>query len=178
MSATGILQCNLPGLTVPGAWTQARDIEDDLMVRKFPFTFDTPNLLTGAVLYTPTPGDILLNGWIEVNTAWDGTTPTADFGYADGASAYGWLGDLAFGFCDMTQTEVTRHGLVTGQYPRPSGLDAHQNGVHARFVPGRLTGDPISVWVSQDGENGFGPGVDPASTQGAAVLYLVTATPV
>jgi hypothetical protein len=42
-------------------------------------------------------------------------------------------------------------------------------------VPAKFTAaDPIKVCVSQDGTN---TGADPASTQGAGVLYLVTATP-
>lgn len=44
-----------------------------------------------------------------------------------------------------------------------------------RLLPGKFTAaDAIKVVVSQ---NGSSTGADPGATQGAAVLYLVTATP-
>lgn len=51
----------------------------NVVVRHFPFAYNTPSILTGAALYTPTIGDILLDAWIEIDTAWDGTTPQGDF---------------------------------------------------------------------------------------------------
>lgn len=52
----------------------------------------------------------------------------------------------------------------------PFTLGGGQRNVPARFA----NTDPIEVVVSQDGSIG---GADPGSTVGAAILYLVTATP-
>src|ERR1700747_2143590 len=50
------------------------------VVRKFPFSYNTPGLLTGATVYTPTIGDLLVGAWFEINTPWDGTTPLGEVG--------------------------------------------------------------------------------------------------
>jgi hypothetical protein len=50
------------------------------IVRAFPFAFDTPNLVTGATIYSPAVGELLLDAWIEIDTPWDGTTPKGDLG--------------------------------------------------------------------------------------------------
>ena len=155
------------------------------LVRAFPFTFDTPDLLTGAALYTPTVGDILLDAWIEIDTAWDGTTPRGDFGTFVGA-AYGIFGGGVPGVpVDLTQAED--EGLGAGIQVQESGIarpfTASSMNYHAtpgyafnKYVPAKFTaGHPVKVVVSRNGQN---DGADPGSTQGAAVLYLVTATPV
>lgn len=49
-------------------------------VRKFPFAFNTPGIRTGAPLYVPTVDDILLDAWVQIDVAWDGTTPQLDIG--------------------------------------------------------------------------------------------------
>jgi hypothetical protein len=57
------------------------------VVHKFAFAYDTASLHTGATAYTPAAGDVLLDAWIEIDTAWDGTTPLGDFGaFAGGAT--------------------------------------------------------------------------------------------
>jgi hypothetical protein len=71
---------------------------------KFPFAFDTPNLLTGAALYTPTVGDVLHDAWFEIDMAWDGTTPLGDFGTFVGVG-YGFMKYLAVAQMDMTQAD-------------------------------------------------------------------------
>lgn len=58
------------GTSVPGA----------SIVRAFPFAHNTPGILTGANIYTPTVGDLLLDAWVNVETAWNGTTPLCDIG--------------------------------------------------------------------------------------------------
>lgn len=42
------------------------------IVRKFPFAYNTPNILTGHAVYTPTVGDALLAAFIDVTTPFDG----------------------------------------------------------------------------------------------------------
>jgi hypothetical protein len=172
------------------------------VVRKFPFTFDTAGILTGAALYTPTVGDILMDAWIEIDTAWDGTTPLGDFGMFTGGVT-GWYGQtvspvlmssgdgLFGGYADIgLLSGVQASGLRSlvdalmgtsndgGGFYSVSGAAVNatnpmMNG--SRFLPAKFTAvDPIKVCVSQDGTT---TGADPASTQGAAILYLVTVTP-
>jgi hypothetical protein len=167
------------------------------VVRKFPFAFDTPNLLTGAAVYTPTIGDILMDAWIQINTPWDGTTPCGDIG----SFASGNFGLWGFGIgpLDMTGQDFTFDGLqvgngnVTPQVTPTRGMwsdlltAANTEGSvqpgqtvnyvgPIRFLPGIfVNADPIKVVVSQDGTT---IGASPGPTQGAAVLYLVTVTPI
>lgn len=172
------------------------------IVRAFPFAFDTPDLITGAALYTPTPGDILLDAWIEIGTAWDGTTPLGDVGSFVG-SVFGWWAvhgptgalpmsaaadDDGIGLTIGTSGSPSLLAALTAQsifavYQVPE-IDAvpfgpaqfMQLGAMDPTIPAKFTtADPIKVCVSQDGTN---TGDDPGSTQGAATLYLVTATPV
>ncbi len=176
------------------------------IVRAFPFAFDTPNILTGAALYTPTVGDILLDAWIEIDTAWDGTTPLGDFGQF--STQFGLYHNLGLGVLDMTLADAPNSGstglLISGgstsslselqavwavtntlnvpaiplvPSPQLFLVTAADPGISqsGRFWPSKvIVADPIKICVSQDGTN---TGADPGSTVGAAVLYLVTATP-
>lgn len=158
-------------------------------IRKFPFAHDTAGLLTGAAVYTPTVGDILLDGWIEIDTAWDGTTPLCDFAAFIGGDTIGLFGDIT-GPVDMSTVDISDgsqmpHGLLTG-HGRSTGQSPSSlliamiaaiapAGAVTRVLPAKFTSaSPIKVVVSQDGTT---IGADPGSTVGAAVLYLVTATP-
>ncbi len=169
------------------------------IVRKFAFAYNTPGILTGAALYTPTVGDILLDAWIEIDTAWDGTTPQGDFGpFVNNSGGLLSNGPDFPGVCDMTQVDAAAldAGLLSGATGSSGGgvrgpdfvqntiyslisvslVSGNQNAPGARLMPLKWTvAHPIKVVVSQDGTN---TGADPGSTQGAAVLYLVTSTPV
>jgi hypothetical protein len=152
-------------------------------VLKFPFAYDTPGLLTGHAIYTPTIGDILLDAWFEIDTAWDGTTPLGDCGAFVGVN-YG-----AFAACtgavhmSAEDQEVAGTGLLfsaaAANIPNELALAGiYWNGdalVTTRAILKFTAANPIKVVVSQDGTN---TGADPVSTQGAAILYLVVATPV
>ena len=178
-------------------------------VRKFPFAHNTPGILTGAALYTPTVNDVLLDAWIEIDTAWDGTTPQGDYGTfspgpaglinaalnsitsamdmteADAPSSGGSASLLGgSGLTDLAQLATIFNLGISGYLqatgavaPFPVGYATSRSaGLGGRLVPVKFTTtDPIKVCVSQDGTT---TGADPGSTQGAAILYLVTATPV
>lgn len=167
-------------LLVSTPTTPESELAGASIVRKFPFAFDTPNLLTGAALYTPTAGDILLNAWIQIDTVWNGTTPKGDIGTFTGDVEFtgggGLFGSLDGGPLAMTLADVSEYdpGYLS---PDPDGTrnPGLVQGV-SRIAPGKImTADPIKVCVSQDGTN---IGADPGSSQGSAVLYLVTATPI
>jgi hypothetical protein len=153
------------------------------VVRAFPFAYNTPSLLTGHAVYTPTIGDVLLDAWVEVRTAWNGTTPLCDFGrFAGGRgwNAYdGFHGVRAMDQADDSNGLVGMsvnggpgdgRSLLAAVNADPSGTWGTDRNLPASFI----TADPIKVVVSQDGTDA---GADPGSTQGAAVLYLITATP-
>jgi hypothetical protein len=160
---------------------------NNVRVLKFPFTYDTPNLLTGATVYVPTVGDILLDAWLEIDAAWDGTTPLGDVGNFAAETHTGWFSTVSptSTSLDMTQVDAQNlngsgHGPLIGQtlsdllaWNPINVSNAPASGYRA--VPAKFAdADPIKVVVSQDGSN---TGADPGSTQGAAILYLVVATP-
>lgn len=146
-----------------------------------PFEFDTPNLLTGAPIFTPTVGDLLLDGWVEVVTPWDvygGFDVHAD-------PAKPGIYDAGGGM-DLTTVDATsRFGapLLThiGDPPIASFLGyqaANREGAPGvRDVPARfVTADPLHIIVNDN--SGRSTGNDPGATQGAAILYLVIARPI
>lgn len=171
------------------------------IVRKFPFAFNTPGLLTGLSLYVPTIHDVLLDIWLEVTTAWDGTTPLGDVGTLHlGAGVWATLfgqpidmeqaDGLGIGFNNLIQGktmsdfQIANDSLIgtssSGGFYAVAGaaVNVAANPINSggyRALPGKFTTTgPIKVCVSQDGTTS---GADPGSTVGAAVLYLVTATP-
>lgn len=157
----------------------------NVIVRKFPFAFNTPSILTGATLYTPTVGDVLLNAWIEIVTVWNGTTPQADIGTFVGVS-FGLFGEnnKALPLDAAVDSDGAGTGvLIQGSNYTTGGLtDLATNNIEiasavnsARIAPAKFTAaNPMKVCVSQDGTN---TGADPGSTTGAGVVYLVTCTP-
>lgn len=126
-----------------------------------PFAFDTPDLLTGAELFTPIVGMLLLDFWFEVDTAWDGISPVGDVGlFTSGfPGLYETIlqnvnGDAMY-FAD-TSSEA---GVLARPY-RSSGeviqgtavLEEAQNASYRVAAPSKfITTDPLCVVVSQDG---------------------------
>jgi hypothetical protein len=167
---------------------------------KCPFAFDTPGILTGAALWTPAVGDLLIDAWLDIVTAWNGTSPIGDFGvFNDGPPALGIYAGACGAAADMTNqdggvvgtgTEIGQHQSVLSafntlntatSYLEVSGTAlVHKTIVPAddisgRIIPGAfLTTDPIKFCVSQDGTP---TGADPGATAGEATLYLTVATP-
>lgn len=148
------------------------------VVRAFPFDFDTPNILTGAALYTPTVGDLLLDAWIEVVEEWNGTTPKGDVGTFDGTTT-GWFQSAggATALTGMTGEDMplSGDGYVAGNTGTTLAVLSEPGTASFRVAPGKFTTvDPVKVVVSQDGLSG---GANPGATQGSAILYLITCTP-
>jgi hypothetical protein len=179
-------------------------------VRKFSFAYNTPGLAAGYAFYTPTPGDLLLNAWFEILTAWNGTTPLGDIGYAPFTTGPVGLWNYAFGGyqVDMTQAAVQGAGptgvgpvsMING-FTELYSLQGVGNAWDALNVPAIpstpaaqqqfgfitpvyifpsvplrfLDATPLSVCVSRTGMTN---GASPGSSQGSAILYLTTATPV
>lgn len=154
------------------------------ITRHFPFAFNTPGLAAGNAvpLYVPTPGDIIHDAWIEVDTAWVPVgglvAAKADIGTFVG-SATGWLAVATL--IDMTHADSAVGAGWLANESAGGGTGSLITGAAAfgstrLGVPGRFTAaNPVCVCVSQTGAVGGGAN---GSAVGAAVLYLVTSTPI
>ena len=142
------------------------------ILRHFPFAYNTAGLATGAdVLYTPTPGDLLLDGWITVTQAWNASPALADIVTAAGGFL-NFLGALYSG----NWFDMTKAGGPLSANVQPSLLAASGTVGNIRAVPYPFAvHDTVGVVVSSTGQGGGG---SPGATAGTAVLYLVTATPI
>lgn len=134
-------------------------------------------VLAGIPFYTPTVGDIVLDGWIEVTTAWDGIS-NGDFG-PPMAGTYGVLGFEA-GQALMTLPDYgdpNSLNLLVNDQAKTDVVIANANtDAGYRILPGKvLTTRPWRVWVTQSGQR---DGAASGAAAGTARVYLVTATPV
>jgi hypothetical protein len=131
---------------------------------KYPFTYDSSDLSTGLDIYVPNIGDFLLDCWVSITTAWDGTTPIGNL-YVNTTGNT----PIIYGYpVDMTLTDVANGaaigaglGLALTQYRQVWAM------------PGAYTfisTNPIQLVVSQDGTS---TGGDPGSTMGVGAVYLV-----
>lgn len=138
----------------------------DLTVVRFPFAFDTPDLvLTGVTVYTPSAGDMIGPFWISglsIPIGWDGSgTPTLHWGNPDDPKKYDdaigpplQLLDEADG--PPNEADIGAHAKLTvWQYPFNESAIVFQDDT------------PFTIMVD-DGADG-----DPGSTQGEAVLNFV-----
>jgi hypothetical protein len=169
-TADGVLKAKLEDgsvVTVGGSGGGA------ITVVRFPFAFDTAGLANGVTVYVPAINEVLLDGWIEIDTAWDGTSPQGDIG--TGVTGVFGLYDAAHQAVDMTQADVDGgpgasygDGILQGQGFGPiAGINAGNQ----RVLPGKIVAtNPIKVWVTESGQI---RGTDPGSSQGAAVVMLV-----
>lgn len=164
------------------AWDQ---LTGNVLVRgPFSFSFNTPGLANGVEFYTPTVGDILHDAWIEIETAFDGTTPLADIGSFAGLTT-GLFATAANGspvnlLTPASESAGTGLVVLTGTSSVIPALAAMAfNPVYSggeAIVPARFTGtNPLKVVVSQDGTIG---GTAVGATVGVAHVYLVTSTPI
>ncbi len=137
------------------------------------FAFDTPNINVGVDVHAFAAGDYLLAVWIEVLTAWDGTTPKADVGVPS-LSQFG-LYSQANTVVDLTipwgptlsSTDLLTPGdssavLVPAAPPTGSNFQ-----VPLRFVAPHT----LKVWASRDGASG-GTATGGAAGSGAVVLQV------
>lgn len=138
------------------------------IVHRFQFNHSDSNLHSGTAVYTPAAGDVLLDMWLEVSVAWNGTTPkfeVGDFVFGN----VGWLSTIG-GVIDLTAANTGGTGTVSLlSLPGASHTNLRQ------ILPSKFTTtDPIKICVSQDGTTVGGA---TGATAGSAYLYFVTATP-
>lgn len=130
----------------------------------------------GFPIYTPTLNDRWLDGWVEVDTAWDGATPFCDFGQL-GGNVFGLLGNNASP-TNMAQADTPFQSVgPSGNNSSPTDVVAavaNSTGT-VRELPGKfVSAAPVCVWVTQDGHD---DGADPGSSMGTGTLVIVTVTP-
>lgn len=125
------------------------------------FTFETQGLLNGIVIFTPRVGDVIMPfGWISVNTAFNGTTPTAWLlpqGYASDADAVGGGAGGAL---------LTNANAAGSHFSVPFNGNAPWPFIYALT----LDTNPL-VFRVDDGSGG-----NPVSTQGEATATICVGT--
>ena len=148
------------------------------MVRSFPVYYNDANLYQGRTLYTPAPGEYVMNAWVQIVATWDGTTPTGDL-WVEGSSN-GWLRTLTGHSWDMTQLDADNFGVGLSNQVAIGEIDLITAQIYSsgstpfRFIPGQFyNSQPLQFVVSTDGT----PTTDPGSTQGQANIYIVTFNP-
>ena len=147
----------------------------------FPFAFGDAGINNGKAVYTPTPGDYLLNIIFELSASFNGTTPKADIGtFADGNN--GIFENLTNGPLDVSQAPdgvlVSNHSLQYSSFT--------QSDLASAMISGVLSAGPVSSWwfyfldatplkvvVSQTGAKG-GTAVGGSAGAGAVLLQVVT----
>ena len=144
----------------------------------FSFAFDDAGLEDGLEFSTPTVGDIILDVFVVVDIAFDGTTPKLDYGTGVGTNTGLLNAFTGISFASGADDERGGTGLLIGgsSTNSPTSLAASGGYYGIGHPEGIVTAaNPLKVWVSQDGQKG---GAAAGSTAGAARLYIVTATPV
>jgi hypothetical protein len=158
---------NQPGGSVPGA---------AIVHGPFAFAYSDAGINNGKAFYTPKIGDVLLDLWIEIDTAFNGTTPLIDVGTFVGSTS-GLLAAASGTFSGGTpDSDSAGTGYLCGVGSNATtGLVSASSPGNPRVAPGVFTAaNPLKVVLSR---NGLAGGPAPGGTQGAGKIYLVTATP-
>ena len=151
------------------------------LYRSQAINYNSANLRTGITIYTPAVNDVLVDAWIQIDTAFDGTTPQADLAQwtllANGSP--GWFGSYGNGAVGVSGSDAAEAGdQFFGNTSNSANTDlmvapVSVNNNAYRGTPGYLaSADPIQVIVTQDGlKNGAAIG----GTAGSLIVYLVIA---
>ena len=134
-------------------------------------THATAGLNTGVPLYVPRVGEIVTAVWVDITTAFDGTTPLLDVGQFTDAGTDGWIVTAGGTGVDCSAASTIASGGTTGAVIM-SDVGAASTPV---CLPARCpTEAPILVVVSQDASKG---GTAVGGTAGAATVYVETIRP-
>ncbi len=149
-----------------------------IKVVRVPFTHSDANT-NGVSIYTPTAGELLIDAFIIVTTAFNGTTPYADIGcFGDNSRGFfDWIGALPGGFpVDLTGVASVASATDPGDGNiRDLRLAAALGGDGSSYTPIRFTNaTPVLLVINTTGFKG-----DPASSPsvGAGEVVLVIANP-
>jgi hypothetical protein len=142
----------------------------------YSFAYNTASINSGVTVYTPTSDDILIDVWIEVTTAFNGTTPKADVGSFSGTTS--GLFDINANAVPLGTADSTTAGGAGISVNTTAGvmtLSSQDGGSTKRMAASRFTSTtPLKLVVSQTGLSG---GTAVGGSAGAGKLYIVTATP-
>lgn len=124
-------------------------------VSKSAFDFSEPGLESGVAFYGPVSGELLLDAWVEVDVAFDGTGDLADIGttFPGGKGFFGQTG----GACELSFPDVLRNtGTVLGSsgsdVQRLSLVEQSATATSRIAAPARfVTTDVLRLVVSVDG---------------------------
>lgn len=144
----------------------------------FSFTFATAGLTSGVTIYTPTVGDHILDIYIRILTAFNGTTPKADVGTFNGGNA-GLFSELGGSTVDLTAADAAvtdNAGLthMTTQAALSSKLISVAASGATTTLPWYLrvtTANPLLLVVSETGAKG---GTATGATAGSGNVYILT----
>lgn len=148
-----------------------------------PFTFaDAADLANGIETgYTPAVGDVLLDAWFGLDTAFNANPTMADIGtFTGGHGSFGLFansGPVPDLHNDADIAPDGNDGVLYVQTSRAlsSGVIQEAAGGNCPSWQIRFTAaDPLLLVVSQDGTIG---GTPTAATAGAGVLFLVVSSP-
>jgi hypothetical protein len=164
-------QATFEGFVTPGP----------LYVRALAFDFTTAGVTAGVPVVQLRAGDVIYDLGFAIPTAFNGTTPFADFGTFSGGNA-GIFTELAGAAVDLTaaDTAVTDNAGLSSATTRTwlsAAIGSVGAAAGAAFLPAPLqvTADSeLFLVVSQSGQKG---GTATGATAGAAVAYVVTSTP-
>lgn len=135
----------------------------------FPFAFDTPNILTGAVLETIEAGTTIHDGRILFDTVWNGTTPkvTLALGTITDYFIYGW---------DATKQMVANTHFKHSMAQQTGLLAGTTATTLAMFVALTQNSEvPLDVLIDSDllvAVDSNGSGGATGATQGEGHLFL------
>src|SRR5205823_4542236 len=149
--------------------------------------------MPGVVVYTPSVGDILYDGWFEIIEAWNGGAGQhGDFFLASGAAAHDGkpgafgntpglgvpmplnidAGDVFTGpgYNNFRASQGSEAAMLSA-VDWAGAMTAQSAAQYQRNIPGKWAAvDLLVVLVSSDGSN---TGDDPGATQGALIVHLL-----
>jgi hypothetical protein len=154
-------------------------------VRKFPFAYNTPGILTGAPLYTPTIGDVLLDAWVAISTLWNGNSPILSIGEFVNGLGSGW-GDgpgaapFQLNLSSLTDVDIAKSEFSEQSLFVPQGISLQTGQKLFADTPGAgvsrplfTAANPIKVVVSQSGN---APQAAYAGSSGSATIPTTVVT--
>ena len=166
-------------------WTQ-NQVYPKVNLTKIPFTYQTPDIITGTPIGDPaSPADLLLDVWIDVVTPWVGslnTTPSIPLAllgstYLPVKNISPYYKDLQGNLYNMNLTDIVNGGLSAGSVNSSSGLSIPQQSYGKIFAPGTFI-DPVicHVCVNSSGHPDTVSFTNPPTTltSGTAILNILT----
>lgn len=134
------------------------------VVRKFTFAYNTAGLTSGISVYTPAVGEILLDAFVSVATAWNAAAVA-------GVGTFTGTAGLPGTDWNLQTADTSNYGA--GQRSSP-GSNVSMFGNQGNHWVCTIA-NPLKLVVSLTGAKDAAAS---AATAGAATLYLITATPV